>query len=590
MSAAERVGAHRRAADVLLETGALPEQAAAHLGQTLPAHDPFVVTTLRQAASRSLAQGAPEAAVSYLRRALDEPPLSEQRLDVLYELGVAELNSNAAEASEHLREALASLADAADRPDIVLAYSHSLIATDRPEEATAVLQATSDQIRDSDRDLHLRLEARLVVGTQFEPALHQLRTERLEAARAGELESGTGAGLVLAQWALEEARRGVSRERTIDYAMRAQALGAVAKMDELLFAMNSLYALALAGEVDEAARALTVAISESQRQGDVLNLSLSYMVRGIVRWQQGNLRGAEEDLRMSEFVEWPGLQAERASYLADVLLEQGETAEAKDLIDRPPAAGAPGFRVHFLHTRGHVRLETGRPEQALTDFLEVRDITESLGIENPAYAPWRSQAALSLHRLERTKEAHDLAVAELELSRRWGAGRTVGISLSALGLVEGGSAGEQFLREAVDVLAPSPARLEHARSLVDLGAALRRGNSRKEARELLREGVRVAHACGANSLVNRANEELAATGAHPRTILLSGIESLTASERRVAQMAAEELSNKEIAQTLFVTVKTVEVHLSRVYRKLGIASRRQLAQALAGPIDTASHA
>jgi DNA-binding CsgD family transcriptional regulator len=100
---------------------------------------------------------------------------------------------------------------------------------------------------------------------------------------------------------------------------------------------------------------------------------------------------------------------------------------------------------------------------------------------------------------------------------------------------------------------------------------------------LLRQGVELAHKCGGNALVERANSELAATGAHPRTILLSGVDALTASERRVAQLAAEELSNKEIAQALFVTVKTVEQHLGRVYRKLDIGSRRELGRALAGP-------
>ena len=162
----------------------------------------------------------------------------------------------------------------------------------------------------------------------------------------------------------------------------------------------------------------------------------------------------------------------------------------------------------------------------------------------------------------------------------WGAARTIGISLRALGLIEGGRTGEQLLREAVDVLADSPARLEYARALVDLGAALRRGNSRSEARQLLRQGVELAHQCGASALVTLANEELAATGAHARTILLSGLDALTASERRVAHMAAEDLSNKEIAQALFVTVKTVEQHLGRVYRKLDISSRRQLGAAL----------
>ena len=130
------------------------------------------------------------------------------------------------------------------------------------------------------------------------------------------------------------------------------------------------------------------------------------------------------------------------------------------------------------------------------------------------------------------------------------------------------------------MLAGSPARLEHARALVDLGALLRRDNRRSEARKLLRQGVELAHQCGATALVTRANDELAATGAHRRTILLSGLDELTASERRVAQMAAEELSNKEIAQALFVTVKTVEQHLGRVYRKLDISSRRQLGAAL----------
>ena len=590
MSAADRVNGHRRAAEILLEAGALPEQAAAHLAQTVPAHDPFVVASLRKAAERSLARGAPQAAVDYLRRALEEPPQSTDRVDVLHELGVAELAGSAAAAAEHLREAMETLGEPASRPDIVLAYAHSLIAIDRPEEATAILRATSDRICDVDRDLHLRLEARLIVGTQFDPALRQLRTERLEAARAGELESGVGAALVLAQWAHEEERRGVSRERAVDYALRGLALGAFSEMDELLFAMNSLYALALAGEVHEAARALTVAIADAHRSGDVVNLSVSYLVRGIVRWERGDLLGAEEDLRMGEVLDWPGLEAERSAYLADVLLERGEIDEATALIERPLAVGAPGFRLHFLQSRGRVRLETARLEQALADFLEVGRITDSLGIENPAYAAWRSQAALSLHRLGRQNEARELAVTEVELARRWGAPRTVGISLRAHGLVEGGEPGRQLLQEAVEVLTDSPARLECARALIDLGAALRRDNSRSEARRLLRSGVELAHQCGGGALAARGNEELAATGARPRGVRVSGVDELTASERRVAQMAAEGLSNKEIAQALFVTAKTVEQHLGRAYRKLDINSRRHLTAALAGRGEAATPA
>ena len=125
--------------------------------------------------------------------------------------------------------------------------------------------------------------------------------------------------------------------------------------------------------------------------------------------------------------------------------------------------------------------------------------------------------------------------------------------------------------------------LEHARALVDLGAALRRANRRSEARARLREGVDLARRVGALGLAERANEEIAATGARPRKVLQTGLDALTASERRVGQLAAEGMTNKEIAQALFVTIKTVEVHLSHAYRKLDISSRAQLDTALATP-------
>lgn len=314
-----------------------------------------------------------------------------------------------------------------------------------------------------------------------------------------------------------------------------------------------------------------------------MNMAVASLVRAMMRYEQGELLGAEEDVRTAELTDWPNGEAERVACLADILLEKGQTEAALDAVARPVACAA-GYRIHFLQARGRVRLATRRPELALADFLEAGRIAESLTIENPALSPWRAYAALTLRRLDRQSEARELAATELQLSRRWGAPRSVGISLRALGLVEIGRSGEQLLREAVAVLAGSPARLEHARAIIDLGANLRRGNSRTEARRLLREGIELAHQCGAGALVKRGNEELAAAGGHPLAILLSGTESLTPSERRVAQIAAEGPSNKEIAQALFVTVKTVEMHLGRVYRKLDIGSRGELSAALASRV------
>jgi DNA-binding CsgD family transcriptional regulator len=179
-----------------------------------------------------------------------------------------------------------------------------------------------------------------------------------------------------------------------------------------------------------------------------------------------------------------------------------------------------------------------------------------------------------------------LAEEDLELARTWGAPRALGAALRVAGLMEGAGRGVALLEEAVEVLRASPARLEHAKARTELGAALRRLNRRSAAREQLRRAVELATICGAAPLAARAETELLATGARPRRIALSGVASLTPSERRVAEMAAQGPTNREIAQALFVTQRTVEVHLTSIYRKLAISSRSQLAGALRERAET----
>jgi DNA-binding NarL/FixJ family response regulator len=169
----------------------------------------------------------------------------------------------------------------------------------------------------------------------------------------------------------------------------------------------------------------------------------------------------------------------------------------------------------------------------------------------------------------------------VDLARSWGSPRTLGRALRIQGLIEGGDEGIDAIREAVAVLEPSPARLEHAYALANLGGALRRGNQRAKAREYLRESLELAQRLGANLLSEEAHEELIASGARPRRLVRSGADALTPSERRIAGLAAEGLSNREIAQSLFVTLRTVEMHLSNAFRKLDISSRTQLPAALA---------
>jgi DNA-binding NarL/FixJ family response regulator len=193
---------------------------------------------------------------------------------------------------------------------------------------------------------------------------------------------------------------------------------------------------------------------------------------------------------------------------------------------------------------------------------------------------WRSEAAVAAAALGDSARARDLATDELALARASGGPRAVGVALRAAGLVHEGDAGVELLEEAARILATSAATLEQARTLVDLGSALRHHGRRADAREPLREGLDTAVRCGAEVLAERAREELLATGARPRRERLTGPEALTPSELRVARLAAHGQSNPEIAQALFLTRRTVETHLTHTYQKLGISSREGLAAML----------
>jgi DNA-binding CsgD family transcriptional regulator len=240
--------------------------------------------------------------------------------------------------------------------------------------------------------------------------------------------------------------------------------------------------------------------------------------------------------------------------------------------------GSDGF-AELVRSRTELLLEEGdfAGALALTRRLESQDAAIA---SFPGWLPWRCIRALALAGLDRHDEAVLLAREEVEVARRFGTPGVVGRSLRVLGTVDP-EHGIAHLQEAVGVLERSTRRYELAVANAALGTALRLARRPTEAREPLRRALDLAHRCGADGLEQRARSELYATGARPRSAERSGPGSLTPSERRVAELAAAGRTNKDIAQTLYVTLKTVEVHLSSSYRKLGISSRRELEQALA---------
>jgi DNA-binding CsgD family transcriptional regulator len=587
----ERDAAHRLAAELLLQAGAQPEGAAGHLLRVAPRADALVVSMLRQAAERALAQGAAEVAVGYLTRALDEQMDPAARAEVLVELGYAERRTNGPAAADHLRAGLELLADRSRRGAVALELGRALWFTDRIADALAVFERALGEV-DRERDLDLY---ELLVAELISSAWSLAQTYPIAEATIGELDldalhGGLGSETLLGTMAHYEYRLGLRRELAIALARRALAPGTLFAGGATAF-YYPVIVLYASGLLDEAVSIFNQAVAQARRRGDVFNVAFMLLWRGRCQSRRGDLRAAVADLREAidlcvahgMLVAWPY----NIGFLADALLEQGDADAAARVIDEGDfPEQLPLDQVHlvwFRLIRGRVRIETGSPQRGVEELLQVGETVRLVPFDNPSGVPWRSWAAEGLRRLDRNDEARALAEEELVLARRWGDPRAIGACLRVLGLVAGGTAGIGLLREAVEVLAGSQARLEHARALVDLGAALRRANQRTEARERLREGVDLARTLGAFGLAERANQEIAATGARPRKVLQTGLDALTASERRVGQLAADGMSNKEIAQALFVTIKTVEMHLSRAYRKLDIGSRTQLDKALLTP-------
>jgi DNA-binding CsgD family transcriptional regulator len=272
--------------------------------------------------------------------------------------------------------------------------------------------------------------------------------------------------------------------------------------------------------------------------------------------------------------------------LTDALLTRGKVDDAETAF----AAIGMGEQVPpirpflgVLGVRAELRAARGDHAGALADFEEV----ERRHGGQPSSGPMLGHLLAAIR--SRHAQGDDEAVGDglrqaLEIAQNWGTDSAIGLVLRLRGrLADDPGEAVEDLRAAVEHLERSPRRADHARALVDLGSVLRRATRRVESREPLRAGFELARECGADGLAETARGELAASGVRIRRERLSGIESLTASEQRIAELAADGLSNADIAQSLFVTVKTVEMHLTHTYRKLDVNGRADLAGALAPP-------
>lgn len=574
-----------QAARLLHEEGHDVEEVATLLvGADASAQD-WVVDTLRRAAAAATARGAPGAAVPYLRRALLEAP-GRQPPEVLLELGGCELLVGDPAALDTLRRALDAAHSDAQVTAAGLALGRALTEAGLCGEALTALRLARSRLAEPEADAGLRLDMeavtlwRLDFSTLAEVDRVLSRYVPPESDRAVDK-------LVMAHLSMEQVRRPGTAADAAALARRALADGMLLQdqSPESYVLSYPVLALSVCDELAEAEQALAQMRDVASTRGSTKGLANALCWTSHVALRGGDVAAAEQAARAAiERMQAVGsavLMPYARAFLSDALVERGELEQAAQLWARAGSDGdvPPSLPASYLlHSRGVLRLASGRPDQAAVDLAESGRREQAAGVQNPALWPWASYLALSLHALGRVQEARDVVHAELLQVRAFGAARPIGISLRTSGLVAPPDQAEPLLREAVQVLRASPARLELAHAQVELGAFVRRHGSHREATELLRLGLDCAARLGAGALVTRARTELAAAGARPRRSAVVGVEALTATERRVAELAARGLTNREIAGRLVVSGKTVETHMHAVLHKLQVETRKELAQ------------
>lgn len=583
MSAAERARAHRRAVDALVRLRAPAEQIGAHLLRTPPGADPDVVRVLQRAAVAAESRGSAEAALAFLERCLDEGIEGDKRLGLLEEAGRVALQVDLHTAVRLLEEAreLAQDSYAVSRIAARLGAAYGYLVD--PDHACQAFSEALEHVPAGEEDLRRRLEATLLLGAFVAPGRLEVR-RRLPELTALPVHDSLGGRMLEA--AIAEHEMGECDPAGKERARAAISDGTMVREVNGEGALVCGWLTLLAADDEAAIQSLDAAVEQAHLYGSTRALAAAYCFRSLGRLWRGQLSEAEheatEALRMAQTGRVDMDPTFAGAYLADTLIEQGrlDVAAATLASVGVPGKASPGPRYSALDSYARLLRHRGQHEASIRAAAEAGQVWAAYGLDNPALGSWRSEASLALFALGRVDEAHAHAQAELNLASRWGAPRSLGRALRVRGQITAGPDGIALLRDSLATLEASPARLERTKSLLALGSALRRAGHRTEARQHLAQALDEADVCGAIPLRERAATELRTAGARPRRQRLTGVQALTPSELRVASAAASGASNREIAQSLFVTTKTIEVHLSSAFRKLGVSRRSELSRHL----------
>ncbi|MFF0198738.1 DUF2791 family P-loop domain-containing protein (plasmid) [Streptomyces anulatus] len=573
MSPRDRGSVHRRSARTLQAAGASAREVAEHLVRTDPLGDTWSVSVLHSASSGAMKEGDPNAAIRYLRHALAEPLSEERELATLARLGSAELRAHDPSAIERLREVKTRGGEPEGRRLVRTELGVALAASARYEEALILLGQDREQMPEDTR--------------AFAAVLSRLAPSMSERTHPSFVPSGG----TRSRAAVEALLRCAPLRRVRRLASAALSAGEREALHDTGLTPGSIAAWALSecDELDGAERALDDQLRRATRAGQLLTVDTVRSLRARVLYSSGRLAEAEAAarsvLRHQRATSLRPLSVPlAAAVLVHCLVDTCRPDEAEAFLGKTGLSGELPEAAMFLPlraARGRLRIRLDRFDDGLADIRSYRELAARHGWWHPsAVCDYLSDGVRAVVRSDGSEQAIDLVTDELARARAFGAARPLAVTLRTYGELQGGAGGLALIEQAQSMLAGLPDTLEHARTLIALGAARRRAGQRSEARRRLTAGMNLAGSIGAVDLENEARQELRLAGSRSVRGEVSAPVPLTPAEERVAWQAAKGLSNREIAQALFVTVKTVEWHLSQTYAKLGIGRRSELPDVL----------
>ncbi len=577
---------HARAARLLWLSGEPPESIAQHLVNSPGSADAEVAAFLAKQGRAALETGSLALATQLLRRALDEPATPDERPRILVDLGRAEhAQGQLYDAHDHLEAAMAS----DDRAVVLTAAAELfdvLIDAGRYDELGRFHGRVLALDPRGDSTAEVRLQAQLLANVfmAVEPGL-ELPAELADInSHALPVERDIDRYLLVAAAIYERTMQHGTTERLVENLRRAVA-GITAADDASITVWD----------VRTAIEAASFLADDEIVEAEAVLDRVAKAVAG---------------LRSSA----PVLQAELEHRRIMLAMAKGQFEDVLATISLVEEHAAPEemsrFTAGHRFIRGWIALQRGQYEEAAT-FLAERSAEENLYPALGAMLAGKPERVVALLATQRfssdvdgpitaievelephlvASHAHELlgdrdsalreAEREVFIRRRYGPRYRLAQALRRRASFEPARRAVGPLAEAVELAESTPRRAVTARVLASYGAALRRVDRIPEARDALYRAVDLAGEMGMERLRQRAHQELVLAGGRPRRTRTSGPQALTEAQRQVARLAATGCTNRQIAEELFVTIKTVETHLAAVYRKLGIASRDEVAERL----------